>query len=150
MRVCVAASAAGPSWFGVDVHKEDVSDNYEAAVWEPAIVRVSCDAWTQMVHDFFFFFFFFLGCFLLFVCFMPLHPVNPTHLLHVCVQVNALTAASEAACMILSVDETVKAPTSDVVRCRGSALVCPFWFLFLFFPPIHPTLFPSPSPFSHF
>lgn len=31
------------------------------------------------------------------------------------VKINALTAAAEAACMILSVDETIKAPSSNVV-----------------------------------
>lgn len=52
-------------WFGIDVRKEDISDNFDACVWEPAIVKR-----------------------------------------------NALTAASEAACLILSVDETIKAPRS--------------------------------------
>ncbi len=44
---------------------EDVSDNFAACVWEPAVVKI-----------------------------------------------NALTAASEATCLILSVDETVKNPRS--------------------------------------
>ena len=44
---------------------EDVADNFEACVWEPAIVKI-----------------------------------------------NAITAAAEAACLILSVDETVKNPRS--------------------------------------
>lgn len=52
-------------WFGVDVLNEDISDNFEACVWEPAIVKS-----------------------------------------------NAITAASEAACLLLSVDETVKNPRS--------------------------------------
>ena len=42
---------------------EDISDNFEGCVWEPAIVKI-----------------------------------------------NALTAASEATCLILSVDETIKNP----------------------------------------
>lgn len=58
---------AGGRWFGVDILKEDIADNFEAFVWEPAIVRE-----------------------------------------------NALTAASEAACLILSVDETVQNPKSDM------------------------------------
>eukprot|EP01147_Barroeca_monosierra_P000562 gene562-3879_t len=66
--------AAGPCWYGVDVHKEDASDNFEAAVWEPAVVKI-----------------------------------------------NALTAASEAACMILSVDETIKAETSQVAGAQAQA-----------------------------
>lgn len=44
---------------------EDIADNLEACVWEPAIVKI-----------------------------------------------NALTAASEAACLVLSVDETIKNPKS--------------------------------------
>lgn len=58
--------AQGNCWYGVDVNKEDISDNYETCVWEPAIIKV-----------------------------------------------NALTAASEAACLILSVDETIKNPRSE-------------------------------------
>lgn len=44
---------------------EDVTDNHQAAVWEPAMMKI-----------------------------------------------NAITAASEAACLILSVDETIKVPKS--------------------------------------
>ncbi|XP_034948166.1 T-complex protein 1 subunit eta [Chelonus insularis] len=55
----------GKCWYGVDIMAEDVADNMEACVWEPAIVKI-----------------------------------------------NALTAASEAACLILSVDETIKNPKS--------------------------------------
>lgn len=54
-------------WYGVDIHNEDIADNFEAFVWEPAMVRI-----------------------------------------------NALTAASEAACLIVSVDETIKNPRSTV------------------------------------
>jgi len=53
--------AQGNCWYGVDVTKEDISDNFEACVWEPSIIKI-----------------------------------------------NALTAASEATCLILSVDETIK------------------------------------------
>jgi len=52
-------------WYGVDINKEDISDNYESTVWEPAIVKI-----------------------------------------------NSITAASEAACLVLSIDETIKAPRS--------------------------------------
>ncbi|XP_028403290.1 T-complex protein 1 subunit eta-like [Dendronephthya gigantea] len=58
--------AQGGKWYGVDVTHEDIADNYEACVWEPAIVRI-----------------------------------------------NALTAATEAACLILSIDETVKNPKAN-------------------------------------
>ncbi|XP_065828337.1 T-complex protein 1 subunit eta-like [Oscarella lobularis] len=57
--------AEGGVWFGVDIVNEDVANNYDAFVWEPAIVKS-----------------------------------------------NALIAASEAACIILSVDETVRNPKS--------------------------------------
>ncbi|XP_046658411.1 T-complex protein 1 subunit eta isoform X1 [Homalodisca vitripennis] len=57
--------AQGMCWYGVDITQEDISDNFENCVWEPAIVKK-----------------------------------------------NALTAASEAACLVLSVDETIKNPKS--------------------------------------
>ena len=52
-------------WYGVDINKEDISDNFESTVWEPAVVKI-----------------------------------------------NSITAACEAACLILSIDETIKAPRS--------------------------------------
>ncbi len=55
----------GGLWFGVDINKEDISDNFESTVWEPAVVKI-----------------------------------------------NSITAAAEAACLILSIDETIKAPRS--------------------------------------
>ncbi|XP_066601462.1 T-complex protein 1 subunit eta [Prorops nasuta] len=55
----------GMCWYGVDINTEDIADNMQACVWEPAIVKV-----------------------------------------------NALTAAAEAACLVLSVDETIKNPRS--------------------------------------
>ncbi|KAG8546561.1 hypothetical protein GDO81_018643 [Engystomops pustulosus] len=67
-----AKHAQGGVWYGVDVNSEDIADNFEACVWEPAIVRI-----------------------------------------------NALTAASEAACLILSVDETIKNPRSTVDSSGG-------------------------------
>ncbi|KAK7870462.1 hypothetical protein R5R35_000740 [Gryllus longicercus] len=57
--------AQGSCWYGVDISREDIADNFEACVWEPAVIKI-----------------------------------------------NALTAASEAACLILSVDETIKNPKS--------------------------------------
>lgn len=58
--------ATGDCWYGVDVTKEDISDNFAKCVWEPAIVKK-----------------------------------------------NALVAACEAACLVLSVDETIKNPKSQ-------------------------------------
>ncbi|CAG9860227.1 unnamed protein product [Phyllotreta striolata] len=53
--------AQGHCWYGVDVNKEDISDNFAACIWEPVIVKQ-----------------------------------------------NALTAATEATCLIISVDETIR------------------------------------------
>lgn len=53
----------GGQWYGVDITKEHIADNFKQCVWEPSIIKI-----------------------------------------------NALTAAAEAACMILSVDETIKSP----------------------------------------
>ena len=55
----------GGKWYGVDIKKEDISDNYECTVWEPAVVKI-----------------------------------------------NSITAACEAAALILSIDETIKVPRS--------------------------------------
>ena len=55
----------GMLWYGVDINKEDVSDNLESTVWEPAVVKI-----------------------------------------------NSITSASEAACLVLSIDETIKAARS--------------------------------------
>merc|ERR1712127_833281 len=56
----------GGMWFGVDINKEEISDNLVSTVWEPAVVKI-----------------------------------------------NSITGASEAACLILSIDETIKAPSSS-------------------------------------
>ncbi|XP_046997575.1 T-complex protein 1 subunit eta [Schistocerca americana] len=67
--------AQGNCWYGVDINNEDICDNFEACVWEPAVVKI-----------------------------------------------NALTAACEAACLVLSVDETIKNPKSgggDAPAGRG-------------------------------
>ena len=67
--------AQGTGWWGVDVNSDDgVTDNLEAKVWEPALVKT-----------------------------------------------NVLQAATEAACLILSVDETVKAPQSERPGRGGAA-----------------------------
>lgn len=66
--------AQGQCWYGVDINKEHIADNFEACVWEPSIIKI-----------------------------------------------NALTAACEAACLILSVDETIKSPKSaqDMPQAGG-------------------------------
>ena len=63
----------GGQWYGVDIRNEDIADNFNSFVWEPAIVKI-----------------------------------------------NALTAASEAACQILSVDETVKNPKAEQQGAPGA------------------------------
>lgn len=50
-------------WYGVDIGKEHIADNFDACVWEPSVIKL-----------------------------------------------NALQAAAEATCLILSVDETIKSP----------------------------------------
>jgi T-complex protein 1 subunit eta len=67
--------AQGQKWFGVDIQSEDLADNMESCVWEPAIVKI-----------------------------------------------NAITAASEATCLILSVDETVKNPKSGAGGGGGGGM----------------------------
>jgi T-complex protein 1 subunit eta len=59
------SATAEDNWYGVDISKEDVEDNFKSFVWEPAVVKM-----------------------------------------------NAIMAATEAACLILSVDETIKSPKS--------------------------------------
>ncbi|XP_023231610.1 T-complex protein 1 subunit eta-like [Centruroides sculpturatus] len=65
--------ATGGQWYGVDIFNEDIADNYESCVWEPAIVKI-----------------------------------------------NALIAATEAACLILSVDETIKNPKSGAEETNAA------------------------------
>lgn len=68
-------SFLGGQWYGVDITKEDISDNFEQCVWEPSIIKI-----------------------------------------------NALTAAAEAACMILSVDETIKSPKAGEAPMAGGGM----------------------------
>ncbi|KAL1915875.1 uncharacterized protein VTP21DRAFT_6263 [Calcarisporiella thermophila] len=58
--------AQGDMWYGVDIENETITNNFDAFVWEPALVKT-----------------------------------------------NSIASATEAACLILSVDETVKAPQSE-------------------------------------
>ncbi|XP_011176434.1 T-complex protein 1 subunit eta [Zeugodacus cucurbitae] len=64
--------AQGGQWYGVDITKEHIADNFDQCVWEPSIIKI-----------------------------------------------NALTAAAEAACMILSVDETIKSPKAGEMPMAG-------------------------------
>ncbi|XP_030373669.1 T-complex protein 1 subunit eta-like [Scaptodrosophila lebanonensis] len=67
--------AQGGKWYGVDITKEDIADNYEQCVWEPSIIKI-----------------------------------------------NALSAAAEAACMILSVDETIRSPKAGEAPMAGAPM----------------------------
>lgn len=67
--------AQGGKWYGVDITKEHIADNFEECVWEPAVIKI-----------------------------------------------NALTAAAEAACMILSVDETIKSPKAGDAGMPGRGM----------------------------
>ena len=58
--------ALGGKWEGVNITSEDISNNFDACIWEPSVMKI-----------------------------------------------NALTAAAEATCLILSVDETIKNPASQ-------------------------------------
>ncbi|CAG2114323.1 unnamed protein product [Medioppia subpectinata] len=60
-------------WFGVDIINEDIANNFDACVWEPAVVKT-----------------------------------------------NAIIAATEAACLILSVDETIKGPKSEMQQTAAA------------------------------
>lgn len=64
--------AQGNIWYGVDIKNETIADNYEAFVWEPALIKI-----------------------------------------------NYLSSASEAACVILSIDETIKSPSAESNQNRG-------------------------------
>lgn len=66
MKIVLYPFSTGGMWFGVDITKEDIADNFKTCVWEPVVVKV-----------------------------------------------NAIIGATEAACLILSVDETIKSPKSN-------------------------------------
>lgn len=44
----------GAVWYGVDIQKEDIADNYESCVWEPALIKINaitaaCEAAAQIL-----------------------------------------------------------------------------------------------------
>lgn len=82
--------------YGVDINTGGIADSFANFVWEPALVKV--------LH----FFITFVINLADFICSLIL---NRSFLL----QINAINAATEAACLILSVDETVKNP--KVYKC---------------------------------
>lgn len=76
--------------YGVDINTGGIADSFANFVWEPAVVKVSTSLRSPYVcrlRSFFFVVIVFFG-----------------------LQINAINAATEAACLILSVDETIKNP----------------------------------------
>ncbi|XP_061726056.1 T-complex protein 1 subunit eta isoform X3 [Cydia pomonella] len=48
------ALVAGEKWYGVDIQKEDIADNFASCVWEPAVVKINavtaaCEAAAQIL-----------------------------------------------------------------------------------------------------
>ncbi|KAI5640822.1 TCP-1/cpn60 chaperonin family domain-containing protein [Phthorimaea operculella] len=44
----------GEKWYGIDIQKEDIADNFETCVWEPAVVKINaisaaCEAAAQIL-----------------------------------------------------------------------------------------------------
>lgn len=64
IKVCQTITSDS-QWYGVDINREDIVNNFEAAVWEPSLVKI-----------------------------------------------NSIVAASEAVCLVLSVDQTIKVPSN--------------------------------------
>lgn len=79
----------------MDINTGGIADNYANFVWEPAVVKVSFCFYLILIFSL-------MLIFLAFSTFtMTLKPL---------LQINAINAATEAACLVLSVDETVKNP----------------------------------------
>lgn len=91
--------------YGVDINTGGIADSYANFVWEPSVVKVSvCNLYIYLFNN------------------------KETHVYAVRIfcgidtcdadtfnflffwQINAINAATEAACLVLSVDETVKNP----------------------------------------
>lgn len=80
----------------MDIATGGIADSFANFVWEPAVVKVFACIY---LHGFVFFFYYLCGW-----CLIKL--LN--------LQINAINAATEAACLILSVDETVKNPKVNI------------------------------------
>jgi T-complex protein 1 subunit eta len=81
--------------FGVDIATGGIADSFANFVWEPAVVKVT-HIYLRGLHS------------------------NSNVLYGWCLsklinlQINAINAATEAACLVLSVDETVKNPKVNI------------------------------------
>lgn len=82
--------------YGVDINTGGIADSFANFVWEPAVVKVFPVILILL--------FFLVVNFDLWYLYFGYDYIY--HLL----QINAINAATEAACLILSVDETVKNP----------------------------------------
>lgn len=81
----------------MDIDTGNIVDTYSKYVWEPAVVKVMILVGDLVDHTS--------------VESKRLPDSRPDcRLPTVCLQINAITAATEAACLILSVDETIKNP----------------------------------------
>ena len=92
--------AQGHPWYGVDILNEDIADNYEVNVFKCIYKSEIKSILPCRVLK--------LSKRLLYSCYSFQKCVWEPAV----VKINAITAASEAACLILSVDETVKNPRS--------------------------------------
>ena len=77
--------------YGVDITTGGIADSYANFVWEPAVVKVVAFLYVVLHSD---------SNVLCGWCLSKF--IN--------LQINAINAATEAACLVLSVDETVKNP----------------------------------------
>lgn len=90
--------------YGVDINTGGIADSFANFVWEPAVVKVSvcspvviylishiCMQWADIFCN--------VG-----------YVVDTSIDIYLLFQINAINAATEAACLVLSVDETVKNP----------------------------------------
>lgn len=86
--------------YGVDINTGGIADSFANFVWEPAVVKVLS---RPMIH---------------FFCSKTKKScrlIDSSYTYHSCslslsLKINAINAATEAACLVLSVDETVKNP----------------------------------------
>ena len=90
--------------FGVDINNGGIIDTFSNFVWEPAVVKVSLFCTSTFSSR---------GLAIVF------------HLSSYS-QLNAINAATEAACLILSVDETIRNP--KVSRCYMPTYVLLYWY----------------------
>jgi T-complex protein 1 subunit eta len=81
--------------YGVDINTGGIADSFANFVWEPAVVKVIVLSFWS------------LSIYLSSYCCVDLSLVT---MFFFWFQINAINAATEAACLILSVDETVKNP----------------------------------------